>query len=85
MNSKQRKTLEAIWTDPASATIVFADIERLLVSLGVTVKEGKGSGVKFIGPAGEYLSFHRPHPGKEAKPYMIRGFREYLIQLGHRP
>ncbi|PNU05475.1 type II toxin-antitoxin system HicA family toxin [Novosphingobium guangzhouense] len=84
MNSKHKRTLEAIWADPVSATIVFADIEKLLVALGVTVKEGKGSGVKFYGPQGEYLSFHRPHPGKEAKPYQIRGFREYLIQLGHK-
>jgi len=27
--------------------------------------------------------FHRPHPGKEAKPYQVRTVREFLKQFGY--
>lgn len=35
MNSKQRKTLAAIFADPVSGTILWADIERLFSLNGV--------------------------------------------------
>ena len=42
MNSKQRKTLAAIFTDPVKANILWVDVESLLLSLGADSKEGAG-------------------------------------------
>jgi hypothetical protein len=43
MSNRHRKTLEAVFRDPVSATIVWADVERMLLHYGATIREGKGS------------------------------------------
>jgi hypothetical protein len=84
MNSKQRKTLAAIFTDPVPASIEWDAIESLLVAVGCRVVEGSGSRVRFV--FGEVIeTFHRPHPVKEAKRYQTRAAREFLIKIGVRP
>ncbi len=84
MNSKQRKTLAAIFEEPTSGTIAWADIESLLVAVGCRVIEGNGSRVRFS--FGEDVeSFHRPHPAKEAKRYQVRAAREFLRRIGLMP
>ncbi|MDR9780830.1 type II toxin-antitoxin system HicA family toxin [Rhizobium redzepovicii] len=84
MNSKQRKTLAAVFTDPVSGTIEWAAIENLLVAAGADLIEGTGSRVKFE-KDGIIASFHRPHPAKEAKRYQVRDAREFLMQIGVTP
>ena len=84
MNSKQKKTLKSVFTDPVSSSIAWKDIESLLVAAGSEVIEGNGSRVRFC-CNGVIASFHRPHPKKEAKPYQVRDARSYLIQLGVNP
>jgi hypothetical protein len=84
MNSKQKKTLEAIFTDPVSASIKWASIETLLVGVGCKVIEGSGSRVKFE-KDGVIASFHRPHPEPDAHRYQVRDVREYLTKLGVKP
>ena len=84
MNSKQRGTLEAVFTDPVPATIEWAAIEGLLIAVGCRVIEGSGSRVRFE-CRGQIASFHRPHPAKEAKRYQVRDAREFLIALGVKP
>lgn len=84
MNSKQKKTLAAIFTDPVSGAIEWADIEGLLVAVGCEVIEGSGSRVRFRHTA-DIESFHRPHPAKEAKRYQVRAARSFLIRLGVKP
>ena len=84
MNSKQRKTLAAIFADPVSGTIEWAAIEKLLVAAGCQVVEGSGSRVRFV-KDGIVASFHRPHPDKEAKRYQVRDAREYLTKIGVKP
>lgn len=84
MNSRQRRTLTAVFTDPAKANIAWADIESLLVAAGCRVIEGAGSRVRFE-CKGIIATFHRPHPAKEAKRYQVRDAREYLEKLGVRP
>lgn len=84
MNSKHRKTLTAIFTDPVSAKVEWAAIESLLVAAGCTVLEGSGSRVKFVRDK-FIIAFHRPHPAKEAKRYQVRDAREFLKQLGMQP
>lgn len=84
MNSKQTKTLQAIFTDPVSASIEWAAIESLLVAAGCETIEGNGSRVRFV-KDGVVASFHRPHPAKEAKRYQVRNAREYLTKIGVQP
>jgi len=84
MNGKQRKTLAAVFNEPSSGTIAWADIESLLVSVGCRVIEGSGSRVRFD-REGEIAAFHRPHPDKEAKRYQVRDARAYLERLGVKP
>jgi HicA toxin of bacterial toxin-antitoxin, len=84
MNSKQRKTLAAIFKDPVSGTIEWSAIERLLVAVGCRAIEGSGSRVSFE-CRGIVASFHRPHPQKEAKRYQVRDAREFLTKIGVRP
>lgn len=84
MNSKHKKTLKAIFTDPVSASIEWSAIESLLVAVGCEVVEGSGSRVRFVKDE-KIASFHRPHPAKEAKRYQVRDAREYITRLGVEP
>lgn len=84
MNSRQRKTLELIQTDPVQRNIEWRRIETLLIALGCEIIEDSGSRVAF-----RYddlrADFHRPHPGKEARPYQVRAVREFLQSTGLNP
>ena len=84
MKSRHKKTLQAIFRQPTSGTIVFADIETLIVSLGGEVLEREGSRIKLT-LKGEQWRCHRPHPGKEAKKYQVEEVRELLERVGVRP
>jgi hypothetical protein len=84
VNTKHRKTLRAVFTKPTSPSIVFSDIEALLVALGGQVHEREGSRVK-ISIKGEQWRCHRPHPGKEAKRYQVEEIRELLERIGEQP
>lgn len=81
MNSKHRKTLEAIFSNPVNGNLEWARIEALLVAVGCRVIEGSGSSVTFE-KDGLRAYFHRPHPEKEALRYRVRLVREYLEKMG---
>ncbi|SFK02500.1 HicA toxin of toxin-antitoxin [Desulfomicrobium apsheronum] len=84
MNSKHRKTLEAIFSDPVNGGLEWARIEALLVALGCQILEGSGSSVTFE-KGGKHAHFHRPHPQRESLRYRVRAVREYLTTLGVKP
>ena len=84
MNSKQRKTLAAIFTDPVSPAIEWKAVEGLLIAVGCRVIEGSGSRVRFT-HGSEAETFHRPHPAKEAKRYQVRAARAFLERIGVKP
>jgi hypothetical protein len=84
MNSKHRKTLQAVFQLPTPAALPWADIEALFISCGCDVIEGAGSRVRFS-CRNVVASFHRPHPAKEAKRYQVRDAKDYLIKLGIEP
>ena len=84
MNSKQRRTLAAIFTEPVSGTIEWAAIESLFLAAGARLIEGRGSRVRFE-KDGEVETFHRPHPAKEAKCYQVRAARAFLERIGVTP
>lgn len=76
--------MAAVFSDPVSGTIAWADIESLLVGVGCTILEGNGSRVRFVFGI-EIESFHRPHPAKEAKRYQVRAARDFLLRIGIKP
>ena len=80
MKAKHRKTLTAIFARPTRANIKFSDIESLVKALGGEVREGDGSRVA-LELSGKREYAHRPHPGKEAKKYMVEKIREWLTSL----
>lgn len=84
MKSKHVRTLRAIYSKPTLANIVFADIERLIWSLGGEVVEREGSRIR-VTLMGEDWHCHRPHPGKEAKKYQVDEARELLLRVGVKP
>jgi len=84
VNSKHRKTLEAVWADPVSGNIRWSRIESLLIALGCRVIEGPGSSVTFEWQ-GRKATFHRPHPGKEALRYRVKAARELLQYMEIKP
>lgn len=84
MYSRHRKTLEAVFTEPAKSNIPWADIEALLVAAGCMAKVGAGSRVRFKA-GNEVLLIHRPHPRKEAKEYVVRTVRDFLMKIGIEP
>ena len=84
MNSKQTKTLQAIFSKPTASTLEWATLESLLLALGCNVIEGRGSRVRFE-YNGIITAFHRPHPAKEAKPYQVEQARDFLTAIGVKP
>ena len=81
MNSKQKKTLEAIFSKLTKSNIAWVEIEKLMLSLGAEIREGKGSAGVFI-YKDTIFPFHRPHPQKEAKRYQVDDLRKFLTILG---
>jgi len=84
MQKRHQKTLQALFRQPTSGTVVFADIEALILALGGEVLEREGSRVK-ITLKGEQWRCHRLHPGKEAKKYQVEEARELLERVGVKP
>jgi hypothetical protein len=84
VNSKHRKTLEAVFADPVNGNIEWSRIEALLIAAGCRVVQGSGSSVTFE-KEGHRAYFHRPHPQKAALRYRIRDARAFLERIGVRP
>ncbi len=81
MDSRQARTLKAIFSEPTPASIAWSDIEALLLAVGCRSIEGSGSHVRFA--YGDIVAtFHRPHPAKEAKRYQVRDARTLLERIG---
>ena len=84
MNSRHKNTLAALFGSPPPKGMPWADIEALLLAVGATVTEGRGSRVKFD-LAGQTVAFHRPHNPKTARAYQVVIAREFLENVGVRP
>lgn len=84
MNSAHRRTLAAIFSKPTPKSLEWAKVEALLVVCGCEKYEGAGSRVSFA-KGGVKMDAHRPHPGKETKPYQVRNAKAFLEQIGVTP
>jgi len=81
MNSKQKKTLKAIFNDPVSPNITWKEIESLFKALGAEISEGKGSRVRVLLNDVKAV-FHRPHPKKETDRGSVKSVRKFLNNAG---
>jgi hypothetical protein len=81
MNTKHRKTLEAIFDDPVRSGVLWADVEALLAAAGAEISEGRGSRVR-ISLNGVDAVFHRPHPQKETDKGALKSVRRFLKEAG---
>ncbi len=84
LNARQRRTLEAVFAEPAPADLTWSQIESLLRALGARVSEGRGSRVRVV-LRERVAVFHRPHPRPEASRGMIRSVRRFLESAGVTP
>lgn len=84
MSNYHRRTLEAIFRDPVSATIVWTDVESMLIHLGAYLEERSGSRIA-IELNEQAATVHRPHPRKEASRITIRDVRDLLVRAGIQP
>ena len=84
MNTKHRKTLEAVFSDPVNGNMEWRKIEAFFLALGAELNERSGSRVSFS-LNGEKLDVHRPHPGKEALKYRVKDARNFLRNTGVNP
>ena len=76
MKAKHWRVFEAIFAIPTRGSILFSDLEALILALGGDIREGSGSRIVFeLKGSRQYL--HRPHPGQEAKKYQIEELREW--------
>ncbi len=81
MNSRHRKTLEAIYERPERSDIAWREVETLLLALGADLSEGQGSRVR-VALHGVRAVFHRPHPQKEADKGAVKSVRRFLQEAG---
>ena len=84
MDSKHRKTLEAIFEKPERANIAWRDVEALFIALGAEITEGNGSRVR-VALKGVRAVFHRPHPRKETNKSAVKSVRRFLEAVGVKP
>ena len=84
MKAKHRKTLEDIFKKPALSSILWKDIEALLISLGADISEGEGSRIR-IKLNNVRAVFHRPHPKKETDKGAVASMKRFLENAGIKP
>lgn len=84
MNSKHRKTLNAIFTDPVKSDIKWSDIEALFIACGGVVEEARGSRM-CVELNGVFAHFHRPHPQPDTDKGAVKSVRRFLENVGVTP
>lgn len=81
LNKKHQKILDSIFAEPTRSSIIWNDVEKLLLSLGTEISEGRGSRVRLY-LNGIRAVFHRPHPQKETDKGALKSMRRFLIEAG---
>jgi hypothetical protein len=83
MNANHRRALEAVFARPVRPDIRWADVENLLLALGATRSEGRGSRVRFQLGRAEAV-FHRSHPSPLVDKGAVVSVRRFLEAAGVR-
>ncbi len=76
--------LQSIFETPVNASIVWKDVESLLIALGADLSEGRGSRIR-VALNGVRAVFHRPHPKKEADKVVVVSVKRLLKEAGVKP
>jgi len=84
VNTKQRKTLEAIFSHPTPKNLAWDDLVSLLSALGCDMEKDGGAHFAFR-RNNQKADFHRPHPGKELKRYQVEDAKTFLVKIGVTP
>jgi hypothetical protein len=84
MNSKQRRTLTAIFADPVNKSISWDAVESLFTACGADISEGRGSRVR-VELNGIMAVFHRPHPQPFTDKGAVKSVRRFLENAGVKP
>lgn len=84
LSTKHRKTLRAVFDDPARSDVKWADIEKLLRALGADISEGRGSRAR-VHLGGIRAVFHRPHPEPDTDKGALKSVRRILTEAGVKP
>ena len=84
MNSRQRRTLEAIFEKPTRSDIRWADVEAMLRAAGANIEEDRGSRV-CVALKGRRAVFHRPHPAPTVKKGALDAVRDFLVSVEVKP
>jgi predicted RNA binding protein YcfA (HicA-like mRNA interferase family) len=80
-SSKQRKTLEKIFTEPTPNDIPWTTIESLLEHVGCETKYGRGSKASFKKDS-KIVFIHRPHPQRQTPIGTVKEIKIFLEKLG---
>jgi hypothetical protein len=59
-------------------------MEQLFIAVGAELAEGRGSRIR-IRLNNQVKTFHRPHPGRDAKRYAVEAARGFLKDHGIEP
>ena len=84
MKRKHQRTLELIFSRPASGNVRWSDIEALFKELGGLLSEREGSRL-LVHLFNEWRVFHRPHPEPTTDKGAIEAIRKWLEANGVRP
>ena len=77
MNSRAKKTYNAIYANPVQSGIKWNDVESMLVALGAKISEGSGSRIR-VELNGVRAVFHRPHPENTTDKGAVLSVRKLL-------
>jgi hypothetical protein len=81
MNTKQRRTLEAIFRKPVPAQVPWNDIVSLFGALDATVSQRSGSRIA-VALNGVVVVLHEPHPERMARRLLIGDVADFLKRAG---
>jgi hypothetical protein len=84
MKRKHQRTLELIFSRPASGNIRWSDVEALFIELGGLISEREASRL-LVHLFNERRVFHRPHPAPTTDKGAIEAIRKWLEANGVRP
>lgn len=84
MKRAHQRTLESVFSHPASANLAWKDVEALFKVLGGEVSEREGSRVA-VYLFNEVRVFHRPHPSPHTDKGALASIRRWFEQHGVAP
>lgn len=85
MNSRQRRTLTAVFAHPTRLDIRWTEVVALLEALHATVDEAREGSRVGVHLNMRTIIIHRPHPRTVIGPETVRSLRRFLREAGVAP